>query len=525
MKTWTQKILFFAILLSLFPLIHSPVYATNYYVSPQTAGSSDANPGTGTNANQPWKTIQHGLNVITAGDTLYIDGGTYIGQLAFNNKYGTETRPIIIKAMDGKTVIVQSNQYFGIDVHKVSWVVFDGLKFTGGSSHGFSASAVNHLTIQNCESYGNGWAGIFIAGQQNPDPKNPDSLLNGGDTQFDTIKNCKLHDNTHEGIYLKSGYSTEVVSDLTVENNEIYNNGDEAVQNTYWETSAYNPRPPFNTIIRGNYIHNNTGNWGIIDLSGDNLLVEKNRIVNNTGLGISSSLDGGITFQHGHGLTVRNNIFYNNTADDTHGAMFFLENSGGTKIYNNTIVGTNQVGVKVLSPLTQYPNLVKNNIFGQFMYSNVFQISSETTVDHNLFDKSTYDDFGTNSIISDPGFVSVSAQDFHLLSTSKAINSGVNLLPDVTDDLAGITRPQGSAFDIGAYEYSPAISPTPTTTPKPGDSNGDGNVDGQDYVTWLNHYGSSSSGPTNGDFDNNSYVDGKDYVIWLTNYGNRYSIP
>jgi len=63
------------------------------------------------------------------------------------------------------------------------------------------------------------------------------------------------------------------------------------------------------------------------------------------------------------------------------------------------------------------------------------------------------------------------------------------------------------------------VPATPTPTPVPGDANGDGHVDGIDYVTWLNHYNTASTGAANGDFNNDSRVDGIDYVIWLNNYG------
>ena len=43
--------------------------------------------------------------------------------------------------------------------------------------------------------------------------------------------------------------------------------------------------------------------------------------------------------------------------------------------------------------------------------------------------------------------------DFHLQSSSPAINAGMTLTSDVTTDFDNISRPQGPAFDIGAYEW------------------------------------------------------------------------
>jgi hypothetical protein len=125
--------------------------------------------------------------------------------------------------------------------------------------------------------------------------------------------------------------------------------------------------------------------------------------------------------------------------------------------------------------------------------------------------------------------------DFHLNPASPAINTAINAIDNTLNppvmapltDFDSLNRPQGSGYDIGAYEFASSTSPTPTQPPptptsaviKSGDANNDGKVDGQDYVKWLTYYGSSSTGPTFGDFDNNSYVDGKDYVIWLNYYG------
>jgi len=56
----------------------------------------------------------------------------------------------------------------------------------------------------------------------------------------------------------------------------------------------------------------------------------------------------------------------------------------------------------------------------------------------------------------DPMFVTYTGNygenDYHLLQSSPAINSGITL-NDVTVDFDGISRPQGAAYDRGAFEY------------------------------------------------------------------------
>jgi chitodextrinase len=69
-------------------------------------------------------------------------------------------------------------------------------------------------------------------------------------------------------------------------------------------------------------------------------------------------------------------------------------------------------------------------------------------------------------LTTDPKFVNASTNDFHLQSTSPAINAGATIA-SVTTDKDGVTRPQGSAYDIGAYEYvsGGGGDTTPPSTP------------------------------------------------------------
>jgi hypothetical protein len=61
-------------------------------------------------------------------------------------------------------------------------------------------------------------------------------------------------------------------------------------------------------------------------------------------------------------------------------------------------------------------------------------------------------------MIADPEeqiFVDHSNGNFHLLQTAQAVDAGTNLvLPTVFEDLDNVPRPQGSGFDIGAYEFN-----------------------------------------------------------------------
>ncbi len=70
----------------------------------------------------------------------------------------------------------------------------------------------------------------------------------------------------------------------------------------------------------------------------------------------------------------------------------------------------------------------------------------------------------THSIVATPAelFVNVGGNDYHLSATSPARDAGATLAT-VTEDLEGAVRPQGTASDIGAYEFPAAATPVSLT--------------------------------------------------------------
>jgi CSLREA domain-containing protein/MYXO-CTERM domain-containing protein len=99
-----------------------------------------------------------------------------------------------------------------------------------------------------------------------------------------------------------------------------------------------------------------------------------------------------------------------------------------------------------------------------------------------------------------------------LLVGSSAINAvTASNCPPPSVDQRGVTRPQGSACDIGAFEFQPA-------SVIPGDINQDGIVDIRDYGLWRQHFGQTNCGNP-ADLDGNCIVDILDYGLWRANFG------
>lgn len=113
------------------------------------------------------------------------------------------------------------------------------------------------------------------------------------------------------------------------------------------------------------------------------------------------------------------------------------------------------------------------------------------TFRNNLFFGDASDpSYAQNSIMSDPRFVDpantdLSKRDYRLREGSVAIDAG--LARNVLADLDGITRPQGSGFDLGAYEYFDAGSiPVTPTKFRRGDYTQDGVWNITDGINMLN---------------------------------------
>ena len=95
-------------------LSSSPLFGASYYVS-----STGNDPGLGTFAD-PWSEIQSAADVMVAGDTCIISGGTYRETVTLA-KSGTSANPITYRAAPGETVVIT-----GLDPVTSSWTHIGG---------------------------------------------------------------------------------------------------------------------------------------------------------------------------------------------------------------------------------------------------------------------------------------------------------------------------------------------------------------------------------------------------------------
>jgi len=414
---------------------------TIYYVA---TNGLDTNSGTITS---PFKTLAKALTAMKGGDTLYIRGGTYTGA-----GYSTGIGRYIPSGTSWSSVTTISGYPGEVAILQPAKEQLPGGVWTCGID--FEAGNVlkisdQYIVIQNLIVDGSGCTsvdnGIYFYGGNDTDTtwaqpwsqhiriqsvevRNWGSLgIQGGGSDIQIVASS-IHDNGlgsaldpaikngAHGIYWWG-------QDSLFDGLDVYRNADVGIQLNDSHTGASVSR----NIIRNNRVHDN----GLSITLGI-------PTVNDSGTGIVVD---------GSDNQIYNNIVYNGTEDGID--IGYSPGSYRFKVYNNTFYSNKGFGINLGTFGAADNGFLENNI----VYGNGVAIQNNG-LGNTL----------SNNLTTDPKFVNAAAFDFHLQSTSLAINRGVSTAPYVTTDFDGITRPQGSAYDIGAYEYVAAY-PTPYATP------------------------------------------------------------
>jgi Right handed beta helix region len=271
----------------------------------------------------------------------------------------------------------------------------------------YIAGTYNFTQYGGCPSYGNTHSDILIEGNTIRDPG-----MNG--TQGD-------------GIDLKMG-----LLNVTVRNNVI--------QNTHVPTGSGEAA-------------NGIAALGVFSPAKTNYLIEGNRI--------SGATTNGMSLSSQNGTVIRNNVIYSFPGTGIYLAGDPTLPNYNVEVYNNTIYGgATGVGTGDTHRVTLRNNLLFGAVGGGVGGGNEIGGYNTTGIDsdYNLLAPmgSGFAE-GPHSIIrtSTTGIVvDLPTDDFHLVSTSPAKDMGVSLAPTgFSTDFGGLFRPQGTAWDIGAYEF------------------------------------------------------------------------
>jgi parallel beta helix pectate lyase-like protein len=404
-----------------FSLAASAAQAATYYVA---TNGNDGNPGT---LSRPWKTLQHAADRVAAGDTIRVRGGNYAG--ANFETSGTASRPIVLQAYTGETPVINANNPVtpdGINLEGASYMTVKGFTVNGRTRAGIRAVTCNHVTIRDNRLDQNGSWGILTGFC--------DDLLIEHNVASRSVQ--------QHGIYVSNSGDRPVIRRNFVWGNHmagIHMNGDAS-----------------------------EGGDGIIS----DALVEMNTINANGAAGAS-----GINCDGVQDSIIRNNLLYDNHASGI--SLYQIDGGGpstGNSVLNNTvIVASNGRWALNIQDGARDTTLSNNILYNLHSFRGVIDISPDSLPGLSSDYNAVMNRFTTNggdttltlaqwrqqtgldahSFVATPAqlFVNASRNDYRLSPTSPAIDHGATLA-DVTTDLAGVARPQGAYYDVGAYELA-----------------------------------------------------------------------
>lgn len=423
---------------------------SSYYVSP------DGNDNNSGSEQSPWRTIQKAANILHAGDTVYIMQGTYNEKVKIQNSgspgnYITFTQyPGHIVTIDG-TGISLPNWYGLINILGKNYIKISGLRVINSEFAGIFVAKdydlgtrSSNIIIENNYIENTSSSGIMALGEASKPSTN--YIIDGNEVvraqsnghtvnecitlaynvDIFEVKNNIVRDCLAEGIDVKAG-----VSNGRIYRNRVYNTSSIGIYIDAWDKYAYN------IDIFENIVHDQTLPWG----GGFNVASEQGGTVEN--------------------ITFYNNIVYNNTASGIAIGWYSKGPVRNITIISNTFYrngyGTDWGGGIDIVYTRAQNVVVRNNIVSQ---NNNFQIHypnprPDIIVDYNLINGYRgygNEVYGTYFVKGDPEFVNAAESDFHLKSTSPAIDEGSSVgAPNV--DFDWNHRPQGTEYDIGVFEF------------------------------------------------------------------------
>lgn len=450
------------------PLINrvqaAPYSGPYYYVSVKTG--SDNNEGS---FNHPWKTLEYAMKQPDPGDTVFLMAGVYYDPTItpWNAKSGTAGHPITYKPYGNGKVILDgsgSDYLWGgvLWLDGKSHIRISGLTVRNGSSHGIyientGSNTCNNITIDNCTIYNCTDSGILFLG-------------NGRTIYDSTIENNTLHD-IENGWHHTPGQEVISMSSCVryvIKDNYLYDYHKIGINSKAGCSYGFVHDNRMNTT-RAVWTIPNLGSGPYVDAQSTNChdISIFNNVVWGNGTGYSIATE--------EGGTLQNIYIYNNIYNGTQNAFQINDHTDcpgshlktNCRFINNVVGGRASVCFKVTDKNTSFKDLtIRNNIFtGEVGFSLKYLNLAYQHVDHNFFDVSSSSYYGSSSINGSPNFVDSLHGDFHLLANSLAIDAG-SLVYAPTVDFDGVHRPQGSAVDIGSFEFIQNQTITDLTPPQ-----------------------------------------------------------
>ena len=433
----------FYLLFYFFSVLLVPIHGATHYVYKNASGSND-----GSNWVNAWISFADiNWSIIVPGDTIKISGGT--DSLSYNetlyvNVSGTSDRPVTISSAveegyNGRVIIdgdsirgtgiyILAKKYINIAGIKVTNHIGNDIYVSGASGSVYSESdASSYITLDSLEVNITGRA-VFI--------QTSDHII---------VKNCNIYTPTlvahqTDGIYSQRNQNNFYDHNNIVINNTDPNGHDDGIQ-MYEDMSI---------TVCNNYIEQNNGKvgnaQGIYSTNGHGDNIWYNNVValvngtTSNGISYRLNLDGTIS--------MIGNTVYCERAFNT----MYVEDVPDPIIKNNILWNDYLAAPLTLINWNGNPANIDNNLlYGPNTSEGIVKISDVEWLSWSDYQQRGFDAHGVNA---NPEFVNVTGKDFRLKPNSPAINAGVTLDAPFNVDKEGTIRPFGTAYDIGAYEYT-----------------------------------------------------------------------
>ncbi len=395
-----------------------------YYVD--SINGSDAN--LGTTEGLPWRTLTpvHAENFLPGDVVLFKRGSSWMGRLVVGNS-GTPSNPITFTTYGiGDRPIIRNpggpGNLTDAVLIEANWVIVEGLLVRDAQAAGvLIPQGWGHNVVRDIEAT-NAGLGIYVNGQNNLVTRNYIHDLHmvvntpGGNDDYGAV-----------GVGLGNNASFNEVSYNRIINciASSYDFGTDGGAVEWWGSTD------------SNYVHHNwaAANKGFFEVGGGsakNTTVAYNVSVNN-GQFSSFHVSGPFASQV-ENFRVENNTIAESASAGQHWVIFGFD---GDPTENALTVRNNIIYVDGFSAVSNTSSFAHDH--------NLFYLGGGTGLGFTL---------GLGDQITDPLFVNLPGQDFHLQPLSPAINAGVNL--GYTLDFEDRPVPVGAAPDLGAFEYQGA---------------------------------------------------------------------
>ncbi len=481
--------------------------AGDIYVAPT---GLTTNPGT--NA-QP-TTIQRGVSIAVAGDTVWVKPGTYVitsgTQTVKPVNSGSAAAPITIRAVTSGTAVIDgqwkvpdpaSSRYPQtawrglIEIVDRRWIVVDGLKVINSGFYGALITSLtgtsSNITIRNCifyNTYGSGIcarnsAGINIFGNvvqrvsqypaRDPVIGSKSVWIGAGECiSFLNVNGFEIaHNTVCDRVHIAlDPADPNYTKGLSPQGMPASGNGGEGIDaKAGCKNGSVHDNEVYDVTRVGIYVDS------YAPLS-ENMEIHRN-LVHDVDNGFAIASEGAINnsvYPNVAPGIVQNIRIHDNVVRDCLKLGFSISSAGDNgprkdvSIYNNTAYyngwgsgGYTATGIWVYDTNPANSNLVvRNNILDRNKYQIMGIGMSHLTVDRNLITANTngwYQDnlpVMTNTVTTDdPLFLDEDNNDFRLKSGSPAINAALGT-PLSVIDMALTARPQQGVVDLGAYEFT-----------------------------------------------------------------------